>query len=68
MRLIYMRLRAWWLAARAAHAGDIMAYREADYREAEAVYLARLAELRKARIAVAMHDKAPVLIDEIVSR
>ena len=68
MRLLLLKLREWWTAGRAHAAAEVLAYREADCREAEAVYIARMDNLRRIRRQLAMLDKAPTLIREIVSR
>ena len=66
MNLIFLRIRAAWLLSRAAHAGDILSFREADYLEAKAIYHARMESLRRVRSELATRESPDVILRDIV--
>ena len=66
MNLLFLRIRAAWLLSRAAHAGDILNFREADYLEAKAIYFARMEALRKVRSELATRELPEVVLRDIV--
>lgn len=66
MRLIWLRLRVAWLIVKESHAADILAYREADYLEAKAIYNARAENLRRLRAHLATHESPDVILRDIV--
>lgn len=66
MKLLRLKLLAWWTAGSVAKAEEDMATRERELAEAQAIFIVRMENLRRLRARIAMLEAPDVVLRHVV--